>query len=504
MPPEVSAPGRNMRDILVVGGGVVGWSAAAALRRRMPWLAVTIVPQPTPGTAIADTMSSTLPSIMGFHGDLGLSDEDTVRRTGAQYRLGSLFSGWAGKRPDYLHAYGPHGHPFGATSFHLHWARLAVRDKVVPFDHHAPAVALARAGRLPSPTAVPDALFGEVERGLQLDLPRYLAMMRAFALHCGVREQPGTMRGAVLRDDGAIAAVTLDDGSSIAADLYIDATGPSAKLRGAIDDRREDWSSLLPCDRVIWVDQDVTATPALYDTVTAAPAGWRWHAATTTRQRHGICYASAFCDDGTAARQLRVASGTEPRENPISIAAGARPAPWRHNCVAVGDAATVIEPLEWSNLHLAHSAIDRIVAMMPAVDCAPVELAEYNRQAFAEATRVRDFVMLHYVTASRTEPFWRAASATPLPATLAHTLALFRERGRLPFHEEETFARDSWLAVLFGQGVLPRRIDPLAEAVPAAEAASAMAALRGAIDAVLPTLPTQADYLAAQTRQSAR
>lgn len=498
------ATDRNIRDILVAGGGLVGWSAAAALRRRMPWLAVTIVPQPAPATSIADSMISTLPSIIGFHGDLGLTDEDSVLRTGAQYRLGSLFSGWAGKRPDYLHAYGPHGHPFGATSFHLHWARLAARGAAIPFDRHAPAAALARAGRLPPPTGVPDLLFGDVEHGLQLDMPRYLAMMRAFALHCGVREVPGRMRGAVLRDDGAIAAVTLDDGSSVTADLYVDATGPSALLRSVIDDRREDWSSLLPCDRVIWVDQDAAAAPPLYDSVTAAPAGWRWHAATGTQQRHGICYASAFCDDATAARQLRVASGVAPSGEPVSIAAGARPAPWRHNCVAIGDAATVIEPLEWSNLHMAHSAIDRIVAMMPAVDCAPVELAEYNRQAFAEATRVRDFVMLHYVTSSRTEPFWRAASATPLPATLAHTLGLFRERGRLPFHEEETFARDSWLAVLFGQGVLPRRIDPLAEAVPAADAASAMAGLRGAIDAALPTLPTQAAYIAAQARQSAQ
>ena len=135
------------------------------------------------------------------------------------------------------------------------------------------------------------------------------------------------------------------------------------------------------------------------------------------------------------------------------------------NCVAIGDAAVAVEPLEWTNLHLAHSQIDRLVSMMPGADFAPGELAEYNRQCNAEADRVRDFLCMHYVTARRTERFWMDASTVDPPPSLAHTLSLFAERGRLPYYEEETFARDGWLAVLLGQGFLPRRIDPLADSV---------------------------------------
>ena len=32
-----------IRSVVVIGGGIVGWSAAVALRRRVPGLAVTIV-----------------------------------------------------------------------------------------------------------------------------------------------------------------------------------------------------------------------------------------------------------------------------------------------------------------------------------------------------------------------------------------------------------------------------------------------------------------------------
>ncbi|HEX7849893.1 MAG TPA: tryptophan 7-halogenase, partial [Sphingomonas sp.] len=98
----MSGPQNAIDPVLVVGGGIVGWSAAAALRRKMPWLTVTIVPQPVPASSLADTMPCARPSIIGFHADLGLSEQDGVLRTGSGYRLGGLFAGWAEQQPDYM------------------------------------------------------------------------------------------------------------------------------------------------------------------------------------------------------------------------------------------------------------------------------------------------------------------------------------------------------------------------------------------------------------------
>jgi tryptophan halogenase len=90
-----------------------------------------------------------------------------------------------------------------------------------------------------------------------------------------------------------------------------------------------------------------------------------------------------------------------------------------------------------------------------------------------------------------------------LPLSLAHTLQQFRERGRLPFYEEETFSRDSWLAVLFGQSVMPRRVDPLTDAVPPGESDQAMARMRETIAAFVARLPKYADYLQQLGRKAA-
>lgn len=468
-----------VRRILIAGGGLTGWSAAAALKRRVPMLDVTILPLAPPADALADRIATTLPSIFGFHGDLGIGLEDAVLRTGSSYRLGTLFHGWTHDAADYVHAYARHGEGIGSAPFHQLWARAALAGRVPPFDSFSPAAAMARAGRFVLPTG--DGLLGTHGVGLTLDIARYTAMLTAFAQHVGVRSQPGSLADVERDADGGIAAVLLADGTRLIADLYCDCTGPAALLHAPLDAPREDWRRWLPCDRLLLADLPPTADPAPLDRVTATDRGWHWTGAAQRGEvyRHG---------DGV------------PHDGAIAFAAGATTEPWRHNVVAIGDAAVTIEPLEWSNLHLAHSAIDRLIAMLPAGRPHPLECAEYNRQALAEARRIRDFVLLHYVTARRDEPFWQDVAGIDLPDSLAHTLRLFRERGRLPFYEEETFDRDSWLAVLFGQGVLPRRTDPLADGVPPEAAARAMAAFHTAIAQAIPPLPTPAAFRAAQSR----
>ena len=275
-------------------------------------------------------------------------------------------------------------------------------------------------------------------------------------------------------------------------------------MRAALDPAFESWSRWLPCDRILLAEAPAPLEPTALDDVVALPGGWRWQAASPVRTSHGLVYASAQLADDEAENLLRDAAGAAPAAPPATIRAGRRPEPWRRNCVAIGDAAVAMEPLEWGNLHLAHSAIDRIVAMMPDRDFGAVELWDYNRQAGAEADRMRDFLVLHYAASSRPEPPWREAAAVEPPASLAHTLALFRERGRLPIYEEETFSRDSWLAVLLGQGVIPERTDPLIEGVPADQADRTMARMRESIAAIVPSLPTHAAFLRNFSRQFAR
>ena len=452
-----------IKNVVIAGGGIVAWSAAAALKRQIPSLAVTVVSCPVPQGALADRMTSTLPSIAVFHDDLGLTDSDTIFRARSGLRLGTLFEGWSADHPSYVHAYGSYGMAIEGVPFHQLWLRAHAKGQVESFDRYALAAELGRLNRIGA-AGSPKNPKPEIGYGLKLTRDRYHALMRDYALHLGAKERSCLKLAPNLRgEDGFIDTLALDEGAVVAGDLFVDCTGPAALLRATLDGRFDDWSQWLQCDRLILVDDDEPDHDAsLLDRVIATASGWQWDSLSPFSRSRGTVYSSAHCSGDEAIQQLGgVGDATE-----LSICAGRWRDAWVRNCVAIGDSAAGVDPLEWTNLHLAHSQIDRLVSMMPGKDCAPVELAEYNRQCGVEADRVRDFICTHYRTARRDEPFWKDAAASEPPPSLAHSLALFEERGRLPYYEEETFSRDSWAAVLIGQSIIPRRTDPLADSLP--------------------------------------
>lgn len=448
--------------VVVAGGGITAWSAAAALKRRIPSLDVQLVETPPAPEALADRIISTLPSICGFHADIGLAESDVIGGAVSGLRLGTRFEGWAVHQPDYVHAYGSCGAPVGAVPFHQLWAREDAAAGPLPaFDRFSRAAELAKRGGQSNLDSQPV--------GLQLTLARYAEMLRAYALHLGVAVRRSAIEQVEVRsDNGFIDALKLQNGGRISGELFVDCTGAASLLQRQLEVPFLDWSSWLPCDRVSMASGLADPTAITMDRNAAFAAGWRWTASSVQAASRGMVYSSA-CSEPTE---------VDGDANSFSIHQGRRRDFWVRNCVAIGDAAVTVEPLEWTNLHLVHSQIDRLVAMLPGRDCAPVEIAPFNSECAAEADRVRDFLCLHYICSHRSEPFWKNAASIKPPSSLEHTLALFRERGRLPYYQEETFTRDSWLTVLLGQGVRPRRIDPLADLVSAQEAAQAFAAMR--------------------------
>jgi len=439
---------RAIKTVAIAGGGITAWSAAAALKRRIRALEVVVISSAPPPDALTDRISNTLPSIAEFHSDIGLSDEDTIVHAGSSIRAGTTFRGWAAGLPDYTHAYGAYGVPVGGVPFHQLWLR-DYHSRGQPFDSFSPVAVRG----------------SQVGHGLRLSIPTYRQLMHDYSLHLGVAERGGQIADVGIRgSDGFIEALVLEGGQRVEADLFIDCTGPAARVRSSVGGPFEQWNRWLLCDRVIIGAGEAYPESPLLDEVIATEAGWDWLSPGRSATEAGSVFSSAHRAESGGATFIRQGRLAEP---------------WLRNCVAIGDAAVMVEPLEWTNLHLAHSQIDRLVAMMPDAQIAPIEVAEYNRQCNAEADRIRDFLCMHYLTARRGEPFWRDAAAVEPPPSLAHSLSLFSERGRLPYYEEETFARDSWLAVLFGHGFRPRRIDPLADAVPPEQVERALASHMG-------------------------
>ena len=100
-----------------------------------------------------------------------------------------------------------------------------------------------------------------------------------------------------------------------------------------------------------------------------------------------------------------------------------------------------------------------------------------------------------HLTSGATRPFWRHCRHMVIPETLQRRLALFAEGGRFLRNEGELFPNASWVAVLLGQEVIPRAIDPLIAGVPIAEIESKLEMLHRGMNDYADGLPTHEDVL---------
>ncbi|TGX55205.1 tryptophan 7-halogenase [Sphingomonas gei] len=459
---------RAIRSIAILGGGIVGLSAAAAFARALPQLAITVIETPPDPAALADRLPGSTSAIHRFHASIGLEEQALLRAGAAVPRLGLRFRNWPAGAETWYHVHGEHGAAAGKVAFHQLWARARREGRADAWHLYAAAGVLAEAGKFAHPQ--PDTPLAAFDYALRLEPGRYRETLATLADRLGVTRRSGTFGSAEQREDGAVAALLLVDGQRIAADLYLDASGPAAPLANLMSQGFEDWGSMLPYHHVEIGEGPASAADP-NDTIIGGAQGWQFASPLGARTFLGSVHASPATIDAHS----------------VAIRPGRRSEPWCRNVLALGDAAVALDPLHWPNLHLAQSGIARAIELLPGRDCHPVEIAEYNRRARAEAEQMRDFQVLHYL---------RTGANTEVPHSLAAMLEQFERRGRFVHQDEDSLLEEVWISALFGLGVLPRDIDPLAAAVPADSAAAGMAGMRSQLARLPAGLPSFGDYLA--------
>ncbi|MEG8021588.1 tryptophan 7-halogenase [Sphingomonas aerolata] len=162
---------------------------------------------------------------------------------------------------------------------------------------------------------------------------------------------------------------------------------------------------------------------------------------------------------------------------------------WRGNCVALGAAAGLLEPLHPIALTLLLRSLAQLIQLWPAGPEAPVEAAAFNRTAAGALQGARDFLIAHYAVAGRAGALWDDRRAASLPGPLAAKHALFAARGRLPMYDDEVFEEEDWAVMFDAMGLMPRRYDARADMVPLAAIERHLAEQRARVIAQVRALP---------------
>jgi tryptophan 7-halogenase len=489
-------PDRRIRRIAVVGGGTVGWTAAAMLNRKLGGhcsIHVVDTPEPlSPGHGEAS-----LPSILELLRFLGIEQNDFVDKTQSTFSLGRRLSDFGAASETFWHAFGALGALIERRPFYHFWHKgrvLGLKPKLELFSQE---VSFALANRFIFPTNS-IGVASHLRYALNLDSALVARYLRSHAERGGVIRLERKVVSATRAADGRIDELQFEDGGKLRADLYLDCTGSRAQLIGDfLGVGFREWSRWLPCDRLLSVPGALGDVRPPYVRIGARGSGWQWRMPLQAVAGAGQVYSSAHQTDDEARQELlsAVEPLTEPRLR--QFRQGRRETAWHGNVVAIGEAAGCVEPLTGAEHHLTSNAVFNLLDHFPDLEFDRTNIASYNASTSDELERIRDFTLLHYCLTRRDDtPFWRQFGGLELPESLAQRLDGYRATGRIVVRQPELFGDLDWFWMLEGMGVVPRDYDPLVDTIDYEQVKRVMLAITQKVSADTAAAPSHDSFFA--------
>lgn len=502
---------RPVERIVILGGGTAGWITAAVLARFLRTRPTSIELIESEDIGIVGVGEATVPAIRSLNGLLGIEERDFLARTQGTFKLGVEFRDWVRPGNVHFHFFGDFGAYLDGIPPHHHWLKLRQLGDPAPLGAYCFPYAAGKLGRFAPPAPDRRSPAADYNYAYHFDAGLYARCLRAVAEGNGVRRTEGKVAQVRLRgEDGFVQSLILQDGRQIGGDLFIDASG----FRGLIIEKAlgvgyDDWSQWLPCDRAVavacegHVDHAAAADRELapYTMARARSAGWQWRIPLQHRIGNGHVYCSSFMSEEEARAQLLGSLEGRPLGEPrlLKFTTGIRRQAWSRNCVAVGLACGFLEPLESTGIQLIQNAAARLIDLFPDGGFDPVLAAEYNRITRSEYERLRDFLIAHYSVTERDDSaFWRHCRTMSLPETLRHKIEVWTSSARVPLLTEESYREPSWVSILLGQHLYPRRYDPFVDNIDVPRLGRAMQHRREEIRRLAASMPLHRDYIARQ------
>jgi tryptophan halogenase len=459
---------KNVRNVVVVGGGTAGWLTAAVIaarhqgRIKAGTFSVSLVE--SPNVPIVGVGEGTWPTLRSTLEKIGVSETDLFRHCDAAFKQGARFAGWTTGAADdgYYH---PLMLPQGFNQLNLvpHWLE---RSMDVSFcDAVTPQGMLCDAGLAPKTITTPQ-YQAVANYAYHLDAGKFAPFIQKHSTaNLGVRHVLADVKTVNLAENGDIVSLATAQAGEIAGDLFVDCSGFRSLLLGqALGVAFHDCGDVLFCDTAMAM-QVPHATPdapiASHTISTAHSAGWTWDIGLPTRRGVGYVYSSRHISDEKAEEELRAYIGPAARNltpRKIPIRSGYRETFWKNNCVAVGLAAGFLEPLESSAIVLVELSAKLIAEQMPANrGVMDIVARRFNEVTHYRWGRIIDFLKLHYVLTKRPEKFWQDnTDPATVPERLRNLLELWKYQPPWFFDEfdrlEEVFPAASYQYVLYGMG----------------------------------------------------
>ena len=492
---------KPVSKVVIAGGGTAGWMAAAALTRLLgKSVSVTLVESDSISTV--GVGEATIPPIRTLHKLLGINEQAFIKATNATFKLGIEFSNWRQEDHAYIHSFGITGKECWAGEFHHFWLRGLEKGITADFGEYCFELQAAKAGKFGMSSQQ------AINFAYHLDATKYAQFLREFSEKLGAKRVEGKISKVNKHaSNGFISSLSLEDGTLLEGDLFIDCTGFRALLiEQSLHTGYDDWSHWLPCNTAVTAQTQSVNEPLPYTKSIAHDAGWQWQIPLQNRVGNGLVFCDRYLSEDEAIARLKSNVEGELINEPraIKFLTGRRRKGWNKNCVALGLSSGFIEPLESTSIHLIMTGIIRLMRLFPFQGITDSIIDEYNIKLDSELNSIRDFIIMHYKVNSRQQgAFWDYCKDMDIPDSLAHKLALFRESGRVFLDDGDIFRVDSWTQVLLGQGMMPKQYHQITAEMSDGELTTFMSDLKQAVNAAVAKLPSHQQFINQHCKASA-
>lgn len=459
-----------VRRIVIVGGGTAGWMTALVLARSLIERGVEIMLLESPTVGTIGVGEGSTPWLRGFFDSLGIEESEWMPACHATYKCGIRFEGWSTKP-----GFESYFHPFASMLDNLTMkpfvhnveARINGADLHAHPDRFFIAARLAAERRAPKPA---DSFPFDVWHGYHFDAVLLGQFLHRKALERGVRYKSCHVRQANLGPDGSIASVATAEGETIAADFFVDCSGFAGLLiEKALHTPFVSFAGNLFNDAAVAIPSPIEAAIPSETVSTAMRHGWAWKIPLTGRFGNGYVYSSRFCSADAAETELRSHLGLLDADVParhLKMRIGRVTRHWNRNCLAVGLSQGFIEPLEATALLFIQQTATTFVEFLERGDVSEAAHKTFNDMVNAHFEGIRDYIVTHYKTNTRTDTeYWRANAANlDLSDDLKKLYSLWMAgKSIAPAVGQQQLGRGypvfSWYSIMAGMGIFPDPVD---------------------------------------------
>ena len=467
----------NPRTIVIYGSGLAAQLTAAAWASQMSETDRVRLISPNADQA-SDLFygSCTAPSGYEFFRAIGLDEPVLMSQTEATFSFGTEYKNWPGVANSWVQCFHlPLPLISGVPLQHFLTARG------LPLEPYLVSAQAALSGRFAHPPNDPKSPLSRAEYGYHFSVSEISKLLVKMNAARSVETLQEAIK-SVHVDANKISCLELASGEKIKADLFVDCSGTGRLLVGALDTKFQSLRRLQA--RLLSEPVDQTAAPCR--SLSALTDGWRSVTPLQSRiETVTICQPNPQNLDTDTLDELVVEADM-----------GFRDRPWRGNCVAIGHAAWMLEPLTTAPMMMLQRDIERLLDLIPVAEDFRVEEREYNRRYLNDLEHISAFQRAFFeIETPPQSGYWKDATGQPVPEKLRRKLTQFESRGILARYDLEPFNEEDWMILHNGMGLKPRRYDRQVDGIAAEDIDRQLASLAGGVAQLIPKMPPHHIYM---------